>query len=74
MDRNRNEHLEWCKARALGYVDINNLENAWVSMKLDLDKHEETKDHSDISLGDKMLISGHLSSINEMRKFINGFN
>lgn len=70
----RNEHLEWCKARALGYVDVNDLGNAWASMASDLGKHEETKDHSGISLGDIMFISGHLSTMNEMRRFINGFN
>lgn len=70
----REEHLAWCKQRALEYVDHGDLTNAWASMASDLTKHPETEKHAAITLGTMMLMSGHLSTAPEMRKFINGFN
>jgi hypothetical protein len=40
---NRQEHLEWCKQRALEYVERGELTNAVASMCSDLGKHKETK-------------------------------
>jgi hypothetical protein len=34
----RQEHLDWCKGRALEYVKANDLRNAWASMASDLSK------------------------------------
>ncbi len=70
----REEHLQWCKDRALEYVDMGDLGQAFASMASDLTKHEETKNHSGIKLGIMMLFGGHLDSAEEMRKFILGFN
>lgn len=41
--RDREEHLAWCKERALEYWRMGDLENAVASMGSDLSKHEETK-------------------------------
>ena len=71
---NRQEHLEWCKKRALEYVDGGDLTSAWASMAKDLGDHEETKGHAAIQLGTMMLMSGQLSTPEKMRKFINGFH
>ncbi len=71
---NRQEYLEWCKKRALKYVDRGDIDNAWASMSSDLSKHNETKNHAAIELGAMMLMIGHLSTADEMRKFILGFN
>lgn len=71
---NRQEHLEWCKTRALEYVEINDLTNAWASMCSDLNKHEETKDHAAIKIGTMLLVVGDLSTPKQMKKFILGFN
>ena len=70
----RAEHLEWCKKRALEYVDIGDLDQAWTSMASDLGKHEETRGHSAIKLGMMLLIGNCLSTPDKMRKFILGFN
>ena len=70
----RGEHLEWCKKRALEYVDMDDTNQAWTSMASDLGKHPETAKHSGIELGMNMLMAGHLSSQDKMRKFILGFN
>jgi len=70
----REEHLKWCKQRALEYVDMGDLNQAWASMTSDLNKHPETTNHNSIELGFVMILAGHLSSSDEMRKFILGFN
>lgn len=71
---NRSEHLQWCKDRALAYVDRGDLHNAFASMASDLGKHPDTKDHAAINLGMMMTMSGHLDTADKMRKFIEGFN
>lgn len=38
----REEHLQWCKDRAMDYVKRGDLVNAVGSMMSDLNKHEET--------------------------------
>ena len=70
----RHEHVEWCKVRALEYVDSGDLENAHASMISDLGKHKETAGHPAISIGLGLLMMGQLNTADEMRKFINGFN
>uniref|UniRef100_A0A6M3M8A4 Uncharacterized protein n=1 Tax=viral metagenome TaxID=1070528 RepID=A0A6M3M8A4_9ZZZZ len=70
----RSEHVEWCKQRALEYIDIGDLNQALTSMCSDLGKHPETKNHAGIGLGMMMHMGGHLSKPEEMRKFILGFN
>lgn len=70
----RAEHLECCKQRALEYVDMGDIGQAWLSMVSDLGKHTETANHSSIELGTMMVLGCHLSSPAEMRKFILGFN
>lgn len=70
----RQEHLDWCKRRAIEYVDAGDLDQAFASMGSDLGKHDETRNHSGIELGMMMLMGGHLKSPSEMRKFIEGFN
>ncbi len=70
----RSEHLKWCKDRANEYVDNGDLENAFTSFQSDMSKHPETSDHVALSLGTMLLISGHLSTLHDMREWINGFN
>jgi hypothetical protein len=38
----RDEHLDWCKQRALEYLDAGDLASAATSMLSDLPKHPET--------------------------------
>lgn len=70
----RNEHLNWCKRRALEYVDNGDLTNAYASMSSDMGKHPETAGHPAVQLGTMLIISGQLSTSEQMRKFINDFN
>jgi hypothetical protein len=39
----RDEHLAWCKKRALEYLDEGDLVNAVASMGSDLSKHPESR-------------------------------
>jgi hypothetical protein len=70
----REEHLAWCKQRALEYVDNGDLTQAYSSMASDLGKHPDTTGHSGIALGMMLMVGGQLSTAAEMRKFIEGFN
>jgi len=70
----RDEHMEWCKQRALEYIDRGDVSSALGSMMSDLGKHEETKDHPAIQLGAMLLLGGHLSTAPDARRFIEGFN
>lgn len=74
MKMTREEHIHWCKSRALEYVDAEYIYTAWASMISDLGKHKETEGHTAIQLGMMLLITGGLSSQQEMRKFIGDFN
>lgn len=71
---NRDERLEWCKQRALEYVNMGDLSGAYASMVSDLNKHPETEGHVAIQLGMMLLISGNLNTEQKMREFILGFN
>lgn len=70
----RQEHLAWCKARAMEYVDAGDNAQALASMTSDLGKHPETAGHPAIELGMTLLLAGHLSTRQQMRRFIDGFN
>lgn len=70
----RAEHLTWCKQRALEYVDRGELDNALASLMSDLRKHPQTADHGAIELGMMLTLAGHLSTVHDMRDFIEGCN
>lgn len=74
MTRTRAEHLDWCKRRALEYVDHGDVQQAMTSMLSDLRKHPETEKHPGLMLGAQLMFGGHLSTVDEVRKFIEGFN
>jgi len=69
----RQEYLEWCKGRALEYANVGELQNALVSISSDLNQHEETENHPGIALGLDLFMAGELSTPEQMRKFILGF-
>ncbi|MCR4306930.1 MAG: hypothetical protein NUV42_03075 [Candidatus Yonathbacteria bacterium] len=71
---NRSEHMALCKKRALEYVEVGDLYQAYASMVSDLGKHPETESHAAIQLGMMLMMSGQLNTVQEMRKFIEGFN
>jgi len=71
---NRTEHLNWCKQRALEYVKIGGLQQAFASFQSDMMKHDETANHFALQMGTMLLISGNLASQSQMENWIVGFN
>lgn len=69
----RQEHMQWCKDRALQYLPADP-HGAFASMLLDLQKHPETAGHIGAQLGMMQLMNGMLSTSDSMRSFIEGFN
>ena len=71
----RTEHLGWAKERALEYLDAGDIDNAYMSLVSDMNKHKELFGHAGLSLGHLLYAGGILSSSPyEMRKWIVGFN
>ena len=71
---NRDEHVEWCKGRALAYLDDDDLGQALASMLSDLGKHPETSAiaKSPLSMiGMQAVMAGDAGGV---RRFIEGFN
>lgn len=71
---NRSEHLQWCKDRAMEYINRGDVQQGITSFMSDMDKHNETANHSALQLMAMMMFSGQLSSASEAGKFIQGFN
>ena len=76
----RSDHVAWCKERALleltapDRTEADAVANAFASMVSDLRKHPDTEDHPANSLGMQLLIAGHLSTRDEMRRWVEGYN
>lgn len=70
----RAEHLQWCKDRAIEYVNVEDLPQAVASMASDMRKHPETENHPGIHLGTMLMLGGHMNTVAEAEKWINGFN
>lgn len=69
----RAEHLAWAKRRALEYLPADP-SGAVLSMLSDLRKHRELADHCGIQLGVQLYFGGLLSSVQDVRHWIEGFN
>ena len=71
----RDEHLEWCKKRALEYLDHNDPRQAFTSMMSDLRKHPELENHVGGRIGvGFMMLQGWIDNPVEVRRWIVGFN
>lgn len=72
--KTRQEHLDWCKQRALEYVAVGDLDQAMACMIADLGKHSDTANDAAKQIMLMMRMGGLLSTAHEMSKFIHGFN
>ena len=70
----RKEHLQWCKDRAMEYLEKGNYAEAYTSFISDTSKHSETRNHPALELGTKMFFGGMLSSYGKLKYWIEGFN
>lgn len=68
----RDEHLAWCKERALKYVDAADLLNAVASMGSDLMKHSETREQEPLMMMAGMMRAAE-GDIAGVRRWIEGF-
>lgn len=67
------QHLDWCKTRALEYLDRGDLPNAVSSMTSDLNKHPETRMSADSirqTMGIRYAMEGDERGV---RRWIEGF-
>ena len=67
----RDEHLAWCKKRALEYLPQDPV-NAMASMMSDLKKHPDLENHPGLYIA-PMYYSAHRDA-REVQKWIEGFN
>ncbi len=71
----REEHLAWCKKRAIEEMDYgHDPKQGVISMISDLRKHPETAWHAGIQLAVGFMMMGKLTQRQEVIDFINGFN
>lgn len=68
--RSREDHLEWCKTRALEYIDRGDSRNAVLSFISDMSKHPETENNRALQILPLIINSSPM----EVKKFIQGFN
>lgn len=69
----REEHLQWCKDRALKYVEKGELSEAVASMVSDMQKHPETE-VKNIFLMQLGMLEMMNNSREGVRRWIEGFN
>lgn len=71
----RAEHLAWCRERAMYYVRMGDMSQALASFFSDINKHSETRSNTmAIELGQRLMVGGHLSTAEEVTRYIDGFN
>lgn len=73
-NRNKEQHLNWCKERALQVLENGDTAGAFASFASDMAKHTETKDHIGLKMGLMLLATGNLSTYNDMKNHIEGYN
>lgn len=72
MNATRQEHMKWCKERALEYCDNGDGAQAIASMLSDLRKHPETAPSA--GLGATLMLTVNRGDMASVRRFIEGFN
>jgi len=73
--KTREEHLKWCKERAIAEMDYyNDPTKAIVSMMSDLRKHPETNSETLVSLCGMMLMTKQIQTRQQAINFLEGFN
>lgn len=78
MPQTRKEHVDWCKKRALEYLEAGDLPGAFSSMISDLGKDEATASMASGALGLLMATDGMMqvmaNDARGLRHWIEGFN
>ena len=71
---NREDHLAWCKRRALQYVDRGQVIEGLTSMLSDMGKHPETQSPALTTMTMGLIMIGSLDSPEAARRHIEGFH
>ena len=66
----REEHMKWCKQRAMEYVNAGDFQQGVTSMLSDLGKHPDTKDSVRIGAMLMLTVRDRASA----KRFVEGFN
>jgi len=69
----RAEYIKWAKDRAINILDTGDINGAWASMASDISNRQDAQDTTAILLGTQLMAGGKLSTVDQMRDFINGF-
>jgi hypothetical protein len=72
--KTREEHLAWCKQRALEYIDSGQVTYGLMSMLSDMSKHPETNTPGLYRTMAGLIEIGDLRTPEAARKHINGYN
>lgn len=71
----RSEHLQWAKERALEYLELGDLQNAFASFVSDMRKHDELGGHLGLDLRIIVAETGFpMFDAAGLRRWIEGFN
>ena len=68
----RDEHLAWCKERALAFADNGDVALTIASLASDLSKHDDTAGHNAPELMTRLAMGGHFRRPGELREFVEG--
>lgn len=71
---NRQQHLDWSKKRAIDILESGDTHGAFASFLSDMQKHEELKNHMAIDMGIGLMMAGNLTTKQEMKNHIEGYN
>jgi hypothetical protein len=69
----RDEHIEWCKARARKYLDAGDVVNAIASMMADVTQHPETTEVLNPTLTLFGMMAAQNNDVGAARRFVEGF-
>lgn len=70
----RSDHLQWCKDRALEFVDAGQLPNAFSSFMSDLNKFDEPMYEAELLRTLTIVGFAQCGTADKMRAWINGFS
>ncbi len=70
----RDEHIKWCKARALALVETGDLGHTFGRLMNDINNHPKTQGHVVITRGLTLMMTGRLDTQAEMRELIKGLD
>ena len=64
-------HLGWCKRRAIDALQRGTIHDAFRKFVADMEEHPDTRDHSGIEEGKRLLYGGGTVTERSMEQFIN---